>query len=213
MTVLMNQSCKPHDFQARWSNYYSVVKGRPPRETLLRALEVMDSLPSKLMPEYAVDLGCGEGRDTVALLRRGWRVLGVDGEAEAIAHLRSRKDVDLTLLDTRVTKFEDLLLPEASIDLINASFCLPFCTPRAFPRVWATIVAALRSGGIFCGHLFGERDSWAGSSGTHHQTRSEVDGLLAPFALEWFDEEDHPGKTALGEDKHWHIFNIVARKR
>jgi hypothetical protein len=27
------------------------------------------------------------------------------------------------------------------------------------------------------------------------------------------EEEDHPGKTAIGEEKHWHIFHIVARKK
>jgi hypothetical protein len=26
------------------------------------------------------------------------------------------------------------------------------------------------------------------------------------------DEEDNPGKTKLGEDKHWHIFHILARR-
>jgi len=28
-----------------------------------------------------------------------------------------------------------------------------------------------------------------------------------------FEEEEHQGITALGEDKYWHIFHIVARKR
>ena len=31
--------------------------------------------------------------------------------------------------------------------------------------------------------------------------------------IELLDEEDHPGKTALGEEKHWHLYKIVARKR
>ena len=33
---------------------------------------------------FAVDLGCGSGADTIALLKRRWRVLAIDGEAEAI---------------------------------------------------------------------------------------------------------------------------------
>jgi len=40
-----------------------------------------------------------------------------------------------------------------------------------------------------------------------------VEQLLAPFSIELLDEEEHPGQTALGEDKHWHLYNIVARKR
>ncbi|HBL10044.1 MAG TPA: class I SAM-dependent methyltransferase, partial [Cyanobacteria bacterium UBA11162] len=56
-------------------------------------------------------------------------------------------------------------------------------------------------------------DSWAVYSSMTHHTRSQVDELLQPFEVEVFDEEDHPGKTALGEEKHWHIFHIAARKR
>jgi hypothetical protein len=34
--------------------------------------------------------------------------------------------------------------------------------------------------------------------------------LLQPFQVEVFAEEEHPGKTALGEDQQRHIFQIVA---
>ncbi|MEM7770658.1 MAG: class I SAM-dependent methyltransferase [Cyanobacteria bacterium P01_E01_bin.6] len=226
MNGLTNSSDQPHNFQERWSSYYKAVEGRSPRETLLKALACFESSTSfdhgssshhhsafGDASKFAVDLGCGDGRDTVELLRQGWQVLAIDGQDEAIARLLNRPNIDQTLLDTRVETFENLVLPENSVDLINASFCLPFCESTAFSKVWAMIITALRPGGIFCGHLFGDRDSWATNPGTHHLTRSEVDDLLQPFSLEWFDEEDHPGKTALGDDKHWHIFNIVARKR
>ncbi|MEO1522105.1 MAG: class I SAM-dependent methyltransferase [Cyanobacteria bacterium J06633_2] len=214
MGIVMTTSDQPQDFQHRWLRYYAAVEGRPPRETLLRALDCFSaSAPDGAAAGVAIDLGCGDGRDTVELLRRGWHVLAIDGESEAIARLLNRDDVDLTRLDTRVEKFEELVLIEEAVDLINASFCLPFCAAQAFPWVWQGIVNALQPGGIFCGHLFGDRDSWASNPKTHHLTRPQVEELLQPFTLEWFDEEDHPGQTALGEDKHWHIFNIVARKR
>lgn len=206
----MNESHPFQNTQTRWSNYYRAVEGRPPRQTLLRALEHVESSSAAHTSKLAVDLGCGDGRDTVELLRRGWQVLGIDGEMEAIARLRTRKDVDLTHLDTRIEAFEQLSLCKSSADLINASFCLPFCTPTAFPKMWETIVDALRPYGIFCGQLFGDRDSWVDHTVTF--TRSQVEALLVQFEVVWLDEEDHPGKTALGEDKHWHIFNIVAQK-
>jgi SAM-dependent methyltransferase len=211
---MMTSLNQPQDFQQRWSRYYAAVDGRPPRDTLLRALECShDSVSDSSATGIAIDLGCGEGRDTVELLRRGWHVLAIDGESEAIARLLQREDVDLTRLDTRTEKFEDLVLVEHAVDLINASFCLPFCSAEAFPMVWQGIVDALKPEGLFCGHLFGDRDSWASSPKTHHLTRHQVEEYLQPFTLEWFEEEEHPGKTALGEDKYWHIFNIVARKR
>ncbi len=208
----MNNQPERQVFERDWSAYYHAVEGRPPRETLLAALASFEAEQSKVVPRFAVDLGCGSGRDTVELLQRGWRVLGIDGEAEASARLLSLPDIDLSRLTTLVMRFETLSLPE-SVDLINASFCLPFCPPEHFPSLWKQIVAALRFGGRFCGQLFGDRDSWAINTSMTHHTREQVEFLLQPFEIEMFQEEDRPGKTAIGEEKHWHIFHIVARKQ
>lgn len=197
-------------FQRRWIDYYQAVAGRPPRSTLMDALDRFEG--EAVLARFAVDLGCGAGRDTVELRRRGWRVLAIDGEASAIAYLRQRQDINRTHLETRVQRFEDLTLPP-DVTLINASFCLPFCPPATFPQLWEEIVTALSRGGRFCGHLFGDRDSWAVYDDLTHHSRPQVEQLLVPFEVEYFDEEDHPGKTALGESKHWHLYNIVARKR
>jgi len=202
-------------FEHRWSAYYAAVEGRPPRETLLAALQAFEA--EGQVGGQAVDLGCGDGRDTVELVRRWWRVLAIDGEAEAIARLQQRPTLAPFMpasadLETRVQRFEDLVLPSA-VDLINASFCLPFCPPDRFATLWGQVVGALRPGGRFCGHLFGDRDAWATYPDLSTHSRSQVEALLTPFTLELLDEEEHPGKTALGESKHWHLFNIVARKR
>jgi hypothetical protein len=45
-----------------------------------------------------------------------------------------------------------------------------------------------------------------------HHHRTQVEELLAPFVVEFFEEENHPGETPLGEKRHWHIFHLVARK-
>lgn len=199
-----------------WVAYYNAVVGRPPRETLLTALNNFDAeeqeLSSNNLPtRLAIDLGCGDGRDTVELLRRGWRVLGIDGEKEAIARLLQRPDLNTQLLETKLMRFEALQLPKA-VDLINASFSLPFCPPPAFPGLWDKILAALHPGGRFCGQLIGDRDSWTMELPITYHTRQQVEELLQPFVVEMLEEEEHPGKTALGEEKHWHIFQIVARK-
>lgn len=205
----------PQTFEHRWSTYYQAVEGRPPRDTLLFALDRF-AAETKPTPRstvgFAVDMGCGDGRDTVELLRRKWRVLAIDGNEEAIALLRKRSDLDRSHLETRVQRFEALTLPP-NVDLINASFCLPFCPPAHFADLWEEMVLALRLGGRFCGQLFGDRDSWATYDDITCHTRAEVETLLAPFEIEQLDEEEHPGKTALGEEKYWHLFNIVARKR
>lgn len=207
-----NHQAESNVFECDWSAYYNAVGGRPPRDTLLAALERFDAEESVTGEHFAVDLGCGDGRDTVELLRRGWRVLGIDGEKEAIARLLSRPDINCDRLETQVTRFEDVILPK-SVDLINASFSLPFCPPEHFPYLWEKIVASLRSGGRFCGQLFGDRDSWAIYTSMNHHTRKQLEALLQPFEVEVFEEEEHPGTTAIGEEKYWHLYHIVARKR
>ncbi len=206
----------PSSHHPVWTNYYRAVEGRPPRETLIAALDAFATdIGDGLLPEstarLAVDLGCGNGRDTVELLRRNWSVLAIDGEHEAIDQLNQRQDIDPTRLETRIQSFESLTLP-VNVNLINASFCLPFCSPAQFATLWQKVVAALRPGGRFCGHLFGDRDTWTKYPNRTHHTRSQVEQLLTPFKIELLEEEEHPGKTALGEEKHWHLYNIVARR-
>jgi len=200
-----------HASGQNWVTYYQAVEGRPPRETLLKALDRFDAEPGFNAARLAVDLGCGDGRDTVELLRRGWRVLAIDGEQTAFDRLLERP-IQQELLQTQLMRFEALVLP-AEVDLVNASFCLPFCPPAEFPQLWQTIITSLKPGGRFCGQMFGDRDSWTVFPYRTHHSRTQIEVLLQPFEIEWLDEEEHPGVTAIGEEKYWHIFHIVARKK
>jgi SAM-dependent methyltransferase len=194
--------------QSRQS-YYQRTGERPPRETLLSALDRgADAAPGA---RRAVDLGCGTGRDTVELLRRGWAVLAIDAEPEAIAGLRERPDLPPDArLETRVARFEETDWPAS--DLVNASFALPLCPPATFAGLWQRLVASLKPGGRFAGQLYGDRDSWAGQPGMTFLTRPQAEALLAPLEVELFREEESDGVTPAGDAKHWHIFHIVARK-
>jgi SAM-dependent methyltransferase len=194
-----------------WNAYYQVISGRPPRKTLLKALSLLELEKSTNKVPFAIDLGCGEGRDTVELLRRGYNVLAVDAEPKAIERLLNRSDIDKTSLQTQVIQFERLQFP-AEIDLINASFSLPFCQASDFPNLWQKIIAALRSGGLFSGHLFGDRDSWTIYPNFTFYTRSQVEELLSSLSIKMLEEEEELGQTPLGEERNWHIFHIVARK-
>lgn len=199
-------------FDGNWPNYYQAVAGRPPRDTLLAALERFEAeqLDNKIS-RFAVDLGCGEGRDTVELLNRGWQVLAIDGHSEGISRLLSRPDLQhRDRLETRLARFQEASWPDA--DLINASFSLPFCPPELFSAMWDRIVRSLRHGGRFAGQLFGDQDEWATIPTNTHHTRAEAEALFQLFEIERFDEVEQDGETAVGKQKHWHLFHVVARK-
>lgn len=193
-----------------WSAYYARTGSRPPRETLVFALDRFDSEPGDT-PRLAVDLGAGSGRDAIEMLRRGWRVFAVDAETDAIDALTHRPDLPAGAdVSGMVARFEDADWPECA--LVNSSFALPLCAPADFVRVWRRIRSTLLPGGRFAGQLYGDRDSWVGRDGMTFHTRTEVESLLAGFEVERLDEEEDDSVTPRGEAKHWHIFHIVARR-
>ena len=184
-----------------WSDYYDANEGREPREQLLDVLGRFDR------PGAAVDLGCGAGIDTVAMLDRGWEVLAIDAEPDAIDRLRSRAG-DHDALRTQLSPMEDVVLPP--VDLVWASFSLFFCDPGRFPDVWRRIGAAVRPGGRFAGELLGDRDTWAALEDCTAMSRAAAEAHFAGWTVERFEEEENDGE-ACGGPKHWHDFHVVAR--
>ncbi len=135
-----------------WSGFYDAIQCRPAVETLRRALTRWSRAPG-----LALELGCGAGRDTLELLRRGWRAQAYDAEAEALSRLREQVPTgDAARLITGCERFETLQLPAAN--LVNSSFSLPFCAPQHFDSLWQQISSALAGGGLFAVQFFDERD-------------------------------------------------------
>ena len=83
-----------------WVGYYEALTGRGPRPLLLDALKWCGS-PSTKVGRLAIDLGSGDGTETLELLRRGWRVLAIDQEPEAMARLERALPPELKLSGSR----------------------------------------------------------------------------------------------------------------
>lgn len=191
----------------RWGAYYDAVAGQPPRKTLVTAA---DAFVREGRVGTAVDLGCGSGRDTLELLRRGWRVLAIDGDEDGLRRLRDAADAS-GRLETRLARLEGAVWPAA--DLVNASYSLFFLAPEPFARVWRRIRAGLTPGGRFAGQLLGDRDTWASDPKMTHLTKAEALHLLDGLDIELFEEDENAsGQTATGVPKHWHVFHVVARR-
>jgi tellurite methyltransferase len=188
----------------RWPTYYAANEGRPPRAQLL---EVLDTFAH---PGQAVDLGCGAGIDTAAMLDRGWSVFATDAESEAIERLRRRVgDAYGDRLRVEQAPMEDVALPQA--DLVWASYSLFFCEPERFAEVWDRIRHAVAPGGWFAGQILGERDAWAGTAGITSFGLADAKALFDGWQIRRFEEEDEDGEACSGP-KHWHVFHVSARK-
>lgn len=195
------------DGDASWRAYYERIRGRAPRELLLTALTHMPAQPAR----FAIDLGCGDGTESVYLLQQGWHVLAIDQEPEALALLNSKiLPADRERLQTQQARFETLTLPAA--DLIYAGLSLPFCAPESFPQVWKQIEQALSLAGWFAGHFFGERDDWMGRPDMTFFTRDRCTALLHRFDLVHFQELERDGVTGSGPH-HFHAFEVIGRLR
>jgi SAM-dependent methyltransferase len=169
-------------------------------------LEVLGSFER---PGEAVDLGCGAGIDTLAMLERGWRVFATDAEEEAVQRTRDRVPPELEPhLQTLVTPMEDVDFP--TVDLIWASFSLFFCDPARFVDVWSRIGRAVVPRGRFAGQLLGDRDTWAPDEDISSFSEAQARALFDGWTLDRFEEEENDGSSCDGP-KHWHVFHVVAK--
>ena len=189
-----------------WAGYYQWSSSREPRPILLSACERLGAGAGRV----AVDLGCGEGTDALALLERGWSVVAIDVEPDGLAMLAARIPTELAgQIQLICAAFADTNIPPAH--LIHAGFSLPFCAPRQFPALWTRISHGLLPGGIFAGQLFGIRDSWADDPDMTFHNREEVTALLDGLEILTLNETERDGEAFSGP-KHWHTFDILARQ-
>jgi tellurite methyltransferase len=65
-----------------WAQYFEKNKGRPLRPFYIKAIEYAKVFEST--HPTAIDFGCGAGIETLDLLKRGWKVVAIDGEVESI---------------------------------------------------------------------------------------------------------------------------------
>ncbi|MFN9969034.1 MAG: hypothetical protein ACK58T_03970, partial [Phycisphaerae bacterium] len=56
------------DYQRDWEEYYAAVAGKPPRDTLKRAIAAFAKEDAPREPRLAIDIACGSGRDSVERL-------------------------------------------------------------------------------------------------------------------------------------------------
>ena len=196
------------DRSAGWAAYYQQLRDRPPRRTLVKALDLFGDAPPDAL---AVDLGCGDGRDIVELRRREWNVVAVDAEPEALRQLAARNLPGAGRITPINARLEDVPLP-LGVLLVNSSFAMPLCEPAAFRTLWERIREALPPGGRFSGQWYGVRDTWYGRPGMTFLERDDALALLDGLEIEMFEEEEADGVTPRGNAKRWHIFHVVARK-
>ena len=96
-----------------------------------------------------------------------------------------------------------------------ANFSIPFCNKEHFDEFWNKIANSILKDGFFVGNFFGLNDSWAKMKDQMvFLSEKQVLNLFEnSFDIIEFNEVEKDGKTGLGKMKHWHIYNVIAKKK
>lgn len=179
---------------------------------LMPSYTVKEFIKLNVKPENAVELGCGAGRDTVYLIKNGWNVLAIDRENVESRIVEKLSKEELKKLKFSRQKFENIELEKNN--LVVANFSLPFCNKVNFEDLWNKINNSLLEDGYFVGNFFGVNDEWKKTKKEMtFLTKEQVIELFKDFEIIEFKEVEKDDFTGMGKIKHWHIFNVIARKR
>ncbi len=159
----------------------------------------------------AIDIGGGGTlKDTKFLLSQGFKTTLIDKDkavSVAVQNFNSEK------LQYYLTDFADFNFPQNEYNIAAAIYSLPFVEPNQFANVFTRVKNSLVKDGIFCGQFFGNRDGWHRNAKLTFVTKEQAKSMLEEMDTILFDEKEFDGKTADGSAKHWHVFDIIARKK
>lgn len=186
--------------------YYDNTENEMPNYTVKKFIEL------NVEPGNAVELGCGAGRDTVYLIRNGWNVLAIDREDVETRIVSKLLVEELEQFEFFKQRFEAIKLENSN--LVVANFSLPFCNKNNFKELWDKINHSILKDGYFVGNFLGDKDEWKiAKEKMTFLTKDQVMELFRDFEIVEFKEVEKDGLTGLGKMKHWHIFNVIAKKK
>ena len=159
----------------------------------------------KLTGNKAVDLGCGTGSDTEFLISKGFKVTAIDSD-EQVKDILDKKITNKTNLDIVIGDFSKIEISKADLILANMSL---FFVKDNFDEFLKNLLQRVDEKGFIAANFLGKEDDWNGK-----RTTIEKEKLLEYFKnfnINYFSEEKYYKDTALGKNKFWHVYTIIAQ--
>lgn len=160
-------------------------------------------------PGKALVVAMGQGRNALALARKGWEVTGFDLADKAVAYAEAEAKKEGLELNTKIESFETFDYGTAQWDLITWLYggCL------GVDGIAATLKKALKPGGLFVFEFF-HREAGIGMG--RPQFGCEADSVKELFLNEGGFEvllyEEKEGTADYGMDTQKLIYMVLSRK-
>jgi len=197
LLLVNGQSVDPRD-RDFWNSKFSDPKTRFKREPSQLLVEAIRGR----RPGRALDLGMGEGRNTIYLAQQGWQATGVDLSDVAVAQAKTRAAQLHLTLTTIVDDLDHYEIGKNQWDLI-ALFYMHAWYNGTRPGSAARLLAALKPGGLLV------IEGFAGPEKFMFQPNE----LLRDFpALRVLRYEDTEGEAEWAPGHPSHIVRYVAEK-
>jgi len=204
MLVLCAQ--KPKNAGIPWDQIYLSPDGRVPVNPSALVLETT----ANLNPGTALDVGMGNGRNSIYLARKGWKVTGIDPSDAAIKQAQAGAAKLGAQIDARKGRFEDLTMGQGQYDLILCMYVNDLPVKQA-----KKIVAALKPNGVLIIEGYHADAVFANLKPDPPQSGYRSNELLRSFnELRVVRYEDKPAQAewSNGPDGRAPIVRLVARK-
>jgi ubiquinone/menaquinone biosynthesis C-methylase UbiE len=186
-------------------------------ETMIKSGFEMDwgaSLTERVMPyleqaKHILDLGCGQGNDSIRLSRSGLQVTGIDLSENAINSARERaKSENLKINFRQMDMTMGLKFEDSSFDAVLANLSLHYFAKAQTKFILQEISRILESNGVLCLHVNSSEE------GKKRRAKGNVISELEPG---FFLERDGVTRRYFAQDElellleNWNIVNLEQR--
>jgi SAM-dependent methyltransferase len=155
------------------------------------AVEFLERLRHLLPGGRLLDVGCGEGRHSIAAARRGFRVVGIDYELLALDRARKfATTIPQAKITFRQANIFSLPFRDAYFDIVLDYGCLHHQRKSDWPGYKASILRVMKRSGFFILSVFsprfrlfgGSKRPWHIASGAYRRyfTREDILSLFVP---------------------------------
>lgn len=210
--------------ESRWQSFYE-DRARPCPFFVLAPDECLSEWVGRgdLAPGRALDVGCGNARNSIFLARHGFSVDAVDLSASALRWAREEVDKAGVGVALHCASIFDFELGAGRYDLVYDGGCFHHMAPHRRGEYVQRIAGALKSGGAFGLVCFApeggsgysdaqvyERQSLGGGLGYDEERLRQIFGEAFDIRLVRRMREQPTGGELFGKDFLWTLF---ARKR